>query len=82
MNNKTNANTMIIKQTYKNFQKEYELNLPDIKSVEYDKNCNYWGQFNTKDLYNRKYILHISDDLMIKNKKFIKQVLYHEFTHL
>lgn len=77
-----NTNTMTIKQTYKNFQKEYELNLPDIKTVLYDKNCNYWGQFNTKDLYNKNYILHISDDLMSKNRKFIKQVLYHEFTHL
>lgn len=82
MNNKSNAYTMIIKQTYKNFQKEYNLKLPDISEVKYDKTDEFWGKFNTQDLYDRSYILHICDELLSENKKFMKQILYHEFTHL
>lgn len=73
---------MIIKQTYKNFQKEYNLKLPDISEVKYDKTDEFWGKFNTQDLYDRSYILHICDELLSENKKFMKQILYHEFTHL
>lgn len=80
--NDSNMYTMIIKQTYKNYQKEYNLNLPDISAVKYDTTNEFWGKFNTQDLYNQNYILHICDDLMSENKKFIKQILYHEFTHL
>lgn len=82
MNNKSNAYTMIIKQTYKNYQKENNLKLPDISEVKYDKTDEFWGKFNTQDLYNKNYILHICDDLLSENKKFMKQILYHEFTHL
>lgn len=73
---------MIIQQTYKNYQKEYNLKLPDISEVKYDKTDEFWGKFNTQDLYNKKYILHLCDDLLSENKKFMKQILYHEFTHL
>lgn len=71
-----------IEQVYKEYQTRYNISLPIIQNINYINDDGFWAKFNTGDLYNKEYILHINNDLVDKNKKFIKQVLFHEFTHL
>ena len=81
MNNKI-INENLIHQIYKKYQEVYNVLLPKITKIIFTSNNRYWAQFLTEDLYNKKYILYVDNDTMSKNKKFIKQILFHEFTHL
>lgn len=81
MGNNT-LNNVLIEQLYKKYQSRYNISLPKIKNIRYTNNVTYWAEFNSNDLYNKKYTLYINKALLITNKKFIEQVLYHEFTHL
>ena len=80
--NKSTINTAMIQQVYRTYQKKYNLSLPKITSIKYVNSKNFWAQFLSEDLYNQKYILYIDNSLLVRNKKFIKQTLFHEFTHL
>ena len=66
-----------IEQVYKEYQTRYNISLPIIQNINYINDDGFWAKFNTGDLYNKEYILHINNDLVDKNKKFIKQVLSH-----
>lgn len=71
-----------IQQLYLKYQNKYTLNLPKIKHIKYVNSNDFWARFNTNDLYNKIYILYICRDLLNKNNQFIRQILFHEFTHL
>ena len=71
-----------IQQLYSKYQNKYTLNLPKIKYIKYVNSNDFWARFNTNDLYNKEYILYICKDLLNKNNPFIRQILFHEFTHL
>lgn len=80
--NSSNLNDIFIKQKYKEYQTRYNISLPNIQKINHTNDDSSWARFDTEDLYNTVYILHINNNLADKNEKFIKQVLYHEFTHL
>ena len=75
-------NDLFIKQVYKKYQEEYKLALPNISAIKYTNLEDAWAQFKAEDLYNQIYVLYIDTETFNKNKKFITQLLYHEFTHL
>ena len=81
MGNNTLDN-ILIEEIYKKYQSRYNISLPKIQNIKRVNNSEAWARFVSDDLYNKKYILYIDKDLLNKNKKFIKQILYHEFTHL
>lgn len=56
--------------------------MPEIQKIVYRNNTNVWAYFKTEDLYNKRYILYVDSKLLKNRKQFIKQLLYHEFTHL
>lgn len=68
--------------------KQLYYDIPSLDSVEYiTGEIDAYAQFNTEELYNRKYILYIHPDLFsIGNKdmrnKMPRQILFHEFTHI
>lgn len=79
-----NKNEMdkFVKNKYDEYKIKYNIKLPSITDIHYTKNESFWARFNSPDLYNRIYILYIDESLLNENKKFIKQILFHEFTHL
>lgn len=46
------------------------------------ENKSYWAEFVVKELYNKNYTLYINEKLTQMNERFIRCVLFHEFTHL
>ena len=79
---KNNVNDLFIQEMYKKYQAKYNLSLPSIDKICYVKDVDFWARFNSDDLYNKKYVLYVDANLLDQNKKFIKQILFHEFTHL
>lgn len=75
-------NKFLIMKAYQKYQEEYQIILPKLNTIIYTDDDTYWAQFRAEDLYNKKYILYLNNDLMNKNNKFIIQTLYHEFTHV
>lgn len=55
--------------------------LPDIKIKRLFEN-NVYAKLNHNDLIKGKYILNINIDLFKYNEKFIRSILFHEFTHV
>lgn len=56
--------------------------IPKIKSIRIMLEEGTAGQFLTDDLYNRNYVLYLSDDMEVAPNDYIEEVLFHEFTHL
>ena len=75
-------NDLLIQELYKKYQFRYSISLPEIQKIVYRNNTNVWAYFKTEDLYNKRYILYVDSKLLKNRKQFIKQLLYHEFTHL
>lgn len=71
-----------VRQIREQYQKRYDISIPQIQKIIIQKNDNIWAKFQANDLYNKKYKLYINTNLLKMNKKFIKQILFHEFTHL
>lgn len=57
----------------------YPISKIDIEIVD---NLDAWARFDAHTLYEGKRILKIDPDLFNQNENFIKETLYHEFTHL
>lgn len=77
-----NIDRTIIYQNFNNYKNQYnkhELHIDDIIMTE---NKSYWAEFLTKELYNKTYILYINEKLTQMNDRFVRCVLFHEFTHL
>lgn len=51
-------------------------------NIEIIDNLDAWARFDASTLYEAKCILKISPSLFDQNESFIKETLYHEFTHL
>lgn len=56
--------------------------IPQIQSIKLIKNKNIWAQFLADDLYNKRYILYLDEDLSKQQDEFIEQIVFHELTHL
>jgi predicted SprT family Zn-dependent metalloprotease len=78
----TVLNDMKIQQVYNTYQNEYKIKLPKLRKIKYVENSKFWAQCNSNELYKKNYILNINNELLMKNNNFIRQILYHEFTHL
>ena len=76
------TNDFLIQQIYNSYKQKYGMSLPEINNIKYIERAGFWARFQAEDLYNKRYILYVNQELIQTNKKFVKQVLYHEFTHL
>lgn len=64
------------------YKERYQISLPPLANVKYTTNNKYWAEFMSEDLYRGIYILYVNNSLLKQNEMFIKQILFHEFTHL
>lgn len=77
----------IIDKVFKSFKAEYNANdLPDKMYKKWHdeakENIKYYAEFNSEDIRNKRYILHLNTELFEKEIMEVKAILYHEFTHL
>lgn len=73
-----------IKKTIYKYWTEYNseyFKIPQIDNIEL-VNLGSWGHFDSDVTFNRQYILKVDPELFDQNENFIKQILYHEFTHM
>lgn len=56
--------------------------IPIIKNIEIIRGNDAIAQFFTKDLYDKQYTLYVSAKIEDCSKEYIKEILFHEFTHL
>ena len=75
-------NDLTIQEIYKKYQIRYSILLPKIQKIIYVSNKDSWAYFKTEDLYNKKYVFYVNPQLSNNSNQFIKQLLFHEFTHL
>lgn len=75
-------NNFIIQEIYKKYQIRYSISLPRIQKIIYIGNKDAWAYFKAEDLYNKRYVFYVNSKLLNNSKQFIKQILFHEFTHL
>lgn len=75
-------NDLMIQEIYKKYQIRYSISLHRIQKIIYVSNKDSWAYFKTEDLYNKRYVLYVNPQLLNNGKRFIKQLLFHEFTHL
>lgn len=76
----------LFKAVYK-FYEEYKIfinssTLPDITIEIIDNNEDAFAYFHMDDLEMQRYILYVKESLFDYNEKFVKSILFHEFTHL
>lgn len=71
-----------INKIYSEYQIKYNIILPKINNVILSQNDNFWARFLAHELYERKYNLYIDNKLLEQDERFIKPVLFHEFTHV
>ena len=74
----------IKKLTYKYFEQyniEY-FSIPQIDDIDIFNNSESFGQFDIDTMYKRQYILKVDSTLFDEKESFIKQILFHEFTHM
>lgn len=57
-------------------------NIPEIKDIKIIQEGNVMGQFLIDDLYNQNYILYLSEEMEVAPDEYVKEILFHEFTHL
>lgn len=73
----------IEQNVYKYFEEYNDEYYPISKiDIEIIDNLDVWAKFDADTLYEGKRILKIDPDLFNQNENFIKETLYHEFTHL
>lgn len=73
----------IISKIYNSYISDYKVfNPPKISKYSFVHTDEFWAKFLAEDLYNKKYIFYLNTDLFECNNTYIKEVLYHEFTHL
>lgn len=77
----------VVDKSYKLFKAEYDTNdLPDKIHKKWHngliENVTYYAEFNSEDIRNKRYILHLNTELFEKKIMEVKAILYHEFTHL
>ena len=75
-------NDALILEIYKKYQIRYSISLPKIQKIIYVNNKDAWASFRTEDLYNKRYIFYVDSKLLKNKRQFVKQILFHEFTHL
>lgn len=78
----TTIDKVKIQQIYSAYQTEYGLHLPIISKIKLLQETSSWARIMNTSLYNKEYILLVPNSLLSKSNKFIKQILYHEFTHI
>lgn len=71
-----------INELYLEYQNKYKIKLPNITEIKFIENNNFWARILGEDMYKNDYILYVDKDLLKCNKNFIKQTLFHEFTHI
>ena len=72
----------IIYKLYKEYNRIYH-QIPRLDDIQYIQGVpDAYAQFNSYDLYNKKYILYINPNLCSLSKNTIRQKLFHEFTHI
>lgn len=57
-------------------------NIPKIKGIKIMPEEDTAGQFLFDDLYNKNYILYLSEDMEVAPDDYVEEILFHEFTHL
>lgn len=57
-------------------------NIPKIKGIKIMPEEGTAGQFFPDDLYNKNYILYLSEDMEVASDDYVEEILFHEFTHL
>lgn len=65
--------------------KEYNntyYNIPEIQEYKIINNDKIGGYFDTRDLYNKKYILYLSQAFFDNKGQYLKSLLFHELTHI
>lgn len=73
-----------IKKTIYKYWAEYNseyFTIPQINDIEL-VNIGSWGDFDSEKTFDGQYILKVDPELFDQNDSFIKQILYHEFTHM
>lgn len=72
----------IIYKLYKEYNRIYH-QIPCLDNIQYIQGVpDAYAQFNSYDLYNKKYILYINPNLCSLNTSTIRRKLFHEFTHI
>lgn len=77
-----NLDRAIIYKHFNDYKKQYNQHELHLDNIVLTENKSYWAEFLAKELYNKNYILYINEKLTQMNDRFIKCVLFHEFTHL
>lgn len=65
--------------------KEYNntyYSIPEIQEYKIINNDKIGGYFDTHDLYNKKYILYLSQAFFDNKDQYLKSLLFHELTHI
>lgn len=75
-------NELLIKNIYKKYQTRYNIQLPEIQNIVFLNKTNSWASFSQDNLFNKRYILYVDTQLFSQDIRFIKQILFHEFTHI
>lgn len=74
-----------VKKLIYNYLEQYNteyFQTPKIDSIKIINSHRTWGEFETKVLYQQQRVLKIEPALFDEKERFIKQTLYHEFTHM
>lgn len=72
----------IVYKHFNDYKKQYNQHELHIDNIVMAENKSYWAEFVVKELYNKNYTLYINEKLTQMNERFIRCVLFHEFTHL
>lgn len=72
----------IVNKIHKKYCKFIGKDIPKLNDIIIvTETCDFFARFLVEDLYNKKYILYICDELFNQSRQFISQILFHEFTH-
>lgn len=56
--------------------------IPNIDNIRLSAREGAAGEFLTADLYSKQYILYLSEEMEVAPDEYVKEILFHEFTHL
>ena len=80
---RNSLNELFIQKLYNEFQIEYKLSLPKINKIIWvSKSDDFWAEIKHFGVNHNVRNLYITEELFQQNDIFIKQTLYHEFSHI
>ena len=71
----------IVYQYFEQYNSEY-YKTPQINNIVITTDTNTWGEFDANLIHKKQYVLTINSKLFKEKETFVKQTLYHEFTHM